>query len=44
MDAITDDITHGKVADAGELQMRVDGAVIGVAMEYSVFSADFGPK
>jgi RNA polymerase sigma factor (sigma-70 family) len=44
MNAIVDDIGHGKIASAGELQRRVDGAIVGLAMLFSDFSVEVGPK
>ncbi|MGA2440399.1 MAG: sigma-70 family RNA polymerase sigma factor [Tepidisphaeraceae bacterium] len=42
--AIADDTEHGKLASAGELQRRLDGAIVGLAMVFSDFSVDAGPK
>ncbi|MGD0770783.1 MAG: sigma-70 family RNA polymerase sigma factor [Tepidisphaeraceae bacterium] len=44
LNAISDDTEHGKLASAGELQRRLDGAIIGLAMVFSDFSVDAGPK
>jgi RNA polymerase sigma factor (sigma-70 family) len=42
--AISDDTERGKIETAGELQRRLDGAIVGLAMAFSDFSVDMGPK
>jgi RNA polymerase sigma factor (sigma-70 family) len=44
LDVITDDTNHGKIASAGEIQRRLDGAVIGMSMRFSNFNVNMGPK
>jgi RNA polymerase sigma factor (sigma-70 family) len=44
MNAISQDIENGKVDSAGELQKRLDGEIIGMAMMFSVTDVNWGPK
>ena len=44
LNAICQDIEAGKISDAGQLQKRLDGAIIAVAMVFSDFDADVDPR
>jgi hypothetical protein len=44
LNAICDDTEAGKIENAGELQKRLDGAVIGLGMVFSDFNVNVGPR
>jgi RNA polymerase sigma factor (sigma-70 family) len=44
LNALASDIEQGKIEDAGELQKRLDGVVIGIAMAYSATNVTIGPR
>jgi len=44
MNTISDDTASGQIENPGQLQRRLDGAIIGVALTFSDFTVNFNPK